>query len=107
MIIMMEVMVKGPHNVPALLTAHHALGSVDLGNLFVDGLRSTPTDNTHVIGERRHEHTRRDLCLVQHVVGLGYHAHRRTHVTVAAVARVLEHVLVRGVRNRLQMRHSR
>lgn len=103
---------KGPHNVPTLLAAHHALGSVDLGDLLVDGLRSTTIGNTHVIGERRHEHARRNLCLVQHVVGLGHHAHRRTHVTVTAVARVLEHILVRGVRNRLQMRvlvnsHSR
>ena len=60
-----------------------------------------------MVRERRHEHARRNLRFVQHVVGLWHHAHRRTHEAVAAVSRVLEHVLVGRERDRLRVKETR
>ena len=98
---------KQAHNPPALLTPHHALRPVHHRNLLLHRLRFTRPSLPHVVRERRHEHARRDLRFVQHVVGLWHHAHRRTHEAVAAVARVLEHVLVGRERDRLRVKETR
>ena len=98
---------KQAHNPPALLTPHHALRPVHHRNLLLHRLRFTRPSLPHVVRERRHEHARRDLRFVQHVVGLWHHAHRRTHEAVAAVTRVLEHVLVGRERDRLRVKETR